>query len=80
MIYSGIVTGVKEYGAFVEIFPGKGGLVHISEMSDVPIKNVSDICKVGDRMWVKCIGVDSKGRIRLSRKAALKERQSGKFS
>lgn len=76
MIYNGVVTGIKEYGAFVEVLPGKDGLVHISEMADVPIKNVSDVCKVGDRMWVKCIGFDSKGRIKLSRKAAMKERQS----
>jgi len=72
-IYRGTVTGIKEFGAFVEILPGKDGLVHISEMADQRIRSVGDICKVGDEMWVKCIDVDETGRVRLSRKAALAE-------
>ena len=72
-IYNGTVTGIKEFGAFVEILPGKDGLVHISEMADQRIRSVTDICKVGDQMWVKCIDVDDTGRVRLSRKAALAE-------
>ena len=72
-IYRGTVTGIKEFGAFVEILPGKDGLVHISEMADQRIRSVTDICKVGDEMWVKCIDVDETGRVRLSRKAALAE-------
>ncbi|TAN39011.1 MAG: polyribonucleotide nucleotidyltransferase [Verrucomicrobia bacterium] len=72
-IYQGTVTGIKEFGAFVEILPGKDGLVHISEMADQRIRSVTDICKVGDQMWVKCIDVDDTGRVRLSRKAALAE-------
>ena len=72
-IYRGTVTGIKEFGAFVEILPGKDGLVHISEMADQRIRSVTEICKVGDQMWVKCIDVDDTGRVRLSRKAAMAE-------
>ncbi|MFP4673151.1 MAG: polyribonucleotide nucleotidyltransferase [Opitutales bacterium] len=71
-IYRGIVRGVKEFGAFVECLPGKEGLVHISELADFRVEKTEDICKLGDEMLVKCIGID-KGRIRLSRKAALEE-------
>jgi polyribonucleotide nucleotidyltransferase len=72
--YNGTVTGITTYGAFVEIIPGKDGLVHISEMADFRVKSVEDICKVGDQMWVKCIGIDEKGRVKLSRRAAMAER------
>ncbi len=75
-IYDGVVTGIKDFGAFVEILPGKDGLVHISELSDRHVKRVEDVCKVGDRMWVKCIGVDERGRIKLSRRQAMKERDA----
>jgi len=73
-IYNGKVTGIKDFGAFVEILPGKDGLVHISEMADFRVKSVEDICKIGDQMWVKCIGVDDRGKIKLSRKQALAEK------
>ncbi|MBN1269197.1 MAG: polyribonucleotide nucleotidyltransferase [Kiritimatiellae bacterium] len=73
-IYRGTVTGIKEFGAFVEILPGKDGLVHISELADFRVNRVEDICKMGDQMWVKCIGVDDRGKIKLSRRAALKEK------
>lgn len=72
-IYDGTVTGVKDFGAFVQILPGKDGLVHISEMANRRINSVEDICKVGDQMWVKCIGIDDRGRIKLSRREALEE-------
>ncbi|MCS6770634.1 MAG: polyribonucleotide nucleotidyltransferase [Kiritimatiellae bacterium] len=72
-IYQGTVTGIKEFGAFVEILPGIEGLVHISEMADRRIRNVEEICKVGDLMWVKCIEVQENGKVRLSRKQALAE-------
>ncbi len=75
-LYHGQVTGTKEFGAFVEILPGKEGLVHISEMADFRVKSVEDICKTGDMMWVKCIGVEQNGKIRLSRKAAMAEMDS----
>jgi len=73
-LYHGRVVTVKEFGCFVEIFPGKDGLVHISELANFRVKQTEDICKVGDEIWVKCIGVDEKGRVKLSRKAAMEER------
>jgi len=74
VIYNGTVTGIKEFGAFVEIFPGTDGLVHISELADFRVGKVEDICKMGDQMWVKCIGIDDRGRIKLSRRAAMQEK------
>lgn len=71
--YRGIVRSIKEFGAFVECMPGKEGLVHVSELAETRIDRVEDICSEGDEMMVKCIGVDEKGRVRLSRKAALCE-------
>ncbi|MBP5321151.1 MAG: polyribonucleotide nucleotidyltransferase [Kiritimatiellae bacterium] len=72
-LYEGKVTGIKEFGAFVEILPGKDGLCHISELADRRIGKVEDVCKVGDKMWVKCIGIDDRGRIKLSRREAMRE-------
>ncbi|MFL6598259.1 MAG: polyribonucleotide nucleotidyltransferase [Verrucomicrobia bacterium] len=72
--YQGRVVTTKEFGAFVEVFPGKDGLVHISELADFRVKRTEDVVKVGDMIWIKCIGIDDKGRVKLSRKAALKER------
>jgi polyribonucleotide nucleotidyltransferase len=72
--YQGRVVSTKEFGAFVEVFPGRDGLVHISELADFRVKRTEDVAKVGDMIWVKCIGIDDKGRVKLSRKAALKER------
>ena len=70
-IYEGTVTGIKEFGAFVEILPGMDGLCHISEFSDRVLKSMDGVCKVGDIVKVKCLGVDDRGRIKLSRKAAM---------
>ncbi|OUV89968.1 MAG: polyribonucleotide nucleotidyltransferase [Puniceicoccaceae bacterium TMED149] len=70
--YRGIVRGIKEFGAFVECLPGKEGLVHISELADFRVNKTEDICKLGDEMIVKCIGLD-KGKVKLSRKAALEQ-------
>ncbi|HXM02973.1 MAG TPA: polyribonucleotide nucleotidyltransferase [Chthoniobacterales bacterium] len=75
-LYHGRVVSIKEFGAFIEVLPGKDGLVHISELADFRVKNVEDVVKVGDLVWVKCIGVDEKGRVKLSRKAAMKERNA----
>jgi len=72
--YQGRVVSTKEFGAFVEVLPGKEGLVHISELADFRVKRTEDVVKPGDMIWVKCIGIDDKGRVKLSRKAALKER------
>ena len=73
-IYRGKVVSIKEFGAFVEVLPGQDGLVHISELADFRVKATEDVVKLGDVIWVKCIGVDDKGRVRLSRKAAMAER------
>jgi polyribonucleotide nucleotidyltransferase len=73
-IYEGRVTSIKDFGAFVEILPGKDGLVHISEMSEGYVGSVGDVCRVGDAMLVKVILVDDQDRVKLSRKAALAER------
>ena len=72
-IYNGKVTSIKDFGAFVEIAPGKDGLCHISELSDGFVKNVNDVCSVGDVMDVKVIAVDDQNRVKLSRKAVLAE-------
>jgi polyribonucleotide nucleotidyltransferase len=73
-IYRGKVVTVKEFGAFVEFLPGKDGLVHISELANFRVKQTEDIVKIGDEIWVKCLGVDEKGRVKLSRRAAMAER------
>ncbi|MBR4598206.1 MAG: polyribonucleotide nucleotidyltransferase [Opitutales bacterium] len=71
--YRGVVRSIKEFGAFVECLPGKEGLVHISELADFRVKKTEDVCKLGDEMIVKCIGIDDKGKVRLSRRAALED-------
>ena len=73
-MYQGRVVTIKEFGCFVEVMPGKDGLCHVSELADFRVNRVEDVVKVGDMIWVKCIGVDDKGRIKLSRKAAMKDR------
>jgi polyribonucleotide nucleotidyltransferase len=73
--YRGKVVTIKEFGAFVEFLPGKDGLVHISELANFRVKQTEDIVKLGDEIWVKCLGVDEKGRVRLSRKAAMEDRE-----
>jgi len=75
-IYRGRVVTLKDFGAFVEVMPGKDGLVHISEWTDTRVNRMDDVAKVGDEVWVKCIGQDDKGRSKLSRKAAMKERSA----
>jgi polyribonucleotide nucleotidyltransferase len=72
--YQGRVTGIKDFGCFVEILPGLEGLVHISELANFRVNAVEDVCKMGDMMWVKCLHVDDNGKIRLSRRAALEEK------
>jgi polyribonucleotide nucleotidyltransferase len=70
-VYTGKVTRLFNFGAMVEILPGKEGLVHISELADYHVPQVEDVVKVGDEVMVKVIGIDSSGRINLSRKAVL---------
>ena len=76
-IYHGKVTAVKDFGAFVEIVPGKDGLCHISELSDEYVSSVADHCNVGDMMHVKVIAVDEQDRIKLSRRIAAQEMAEG---
>ena len=71
--YTGTVTRIIPIGAFVEIAPGKEGLVHISKLDTKRVENVEDVVSVGDKITVKFLGTDEKGRINLSRKDALKE-------
>ena len=73
-MYDARVVSIKEFGCFVEALPGKEGLVHISELADFRVKRTEDVVKVGDRIPVKCIGVDEKGRVKFSRRAAMKDR------
>ena len=75
-LYRGKVVSIKDFGCFVEVLPGKDGLVHISELANFRVKKTEDIVKDGDEIWVKCIGVDDKGRVKLSRKAAMEERKA----
>jgi polyribonucleotide nucleotidyltransferase len=72
-VYFGVVKKVVDFGAFVEILPGTDGLVHISELADHRVDKVEDILTEGDEVYVKCIGVDRSGKIRLSRREALGE-------
>lgn len=72
-IYKGTVKNVVEFGAFVEVLPGKEGLVHISQLADYRVKKVDDVLKLGDSVMVKVLEIDDRGRINLSRKAALAE-------
>ncbi|HYO24611.1 MAG TPA: polyribonucleotide nucleotidyltransferase [Lacipirellulaceae bacterium] len=72
-IYDGVVTSVKDFGAFIEILPGRDGLCHISELAEGYVASVGDVCKVGDRLQVKVIAVDEQDRVKLSRRAVIRE-------
>jgi polyribonucleotide nucleotidyltransferase len=75
-IYRGKVVGIKEFGAFVEILPDKDGLLHISEIADRRINRVEDVLKLGDEVDVKVLGVDDRGKVKLSRRAAMAEKDA----
>jgi len=78
-LYHGRVTGIKDFGCFVECSPGKEGLCHISELADFRVRRTEDVVKLGEMLWVKCVGIDEKsGKVRLSRKAAMKEMEAQK--
>jgi len=72
--YRGKVVSIKEFGCFVEVLPGQDGLCHISELANFRVKRTEDIVQMGDEIWVKVIGIDDKGRVKLSRKVAMEER------
>src|SRR5207248_9166067 len=71
-VYEGRVTSIKDFGAFIEILPGREGLCHISELDDKYVDRVDSVCKVGDKLQVKVIAIDDQDRIKLSRKALLR--------
>jgi polyribonucleotide nucleotidyltransferase len=72
-LYTGKVKRITDFGAFVEIFPGTDGLVHISHLAEGRVEKVEDVVSEGDEILVKCIDIDPSGRIRLSRKEAVAE-------
>src|SRR5205807_5122122 len=76
-VYDGRVTSIKDFGAFIEILPGRDGLCHISELDDKYVDKVESVCKVGDRLQVKVIAIDDQDRVKLSRKALLREQNKG---
>jgi len=77
-VYHGTVSSIKDFGAFIEIAPGKDGLCHISELAEGFVKSVSDVCKIGDKLDVKVIAVDEQNRVKLSRRAVLGEESGTK--
>ena len=72
-IYYGKVKRITDFGAFVEIFPGTDGMIHISHMAEGRVERITDVVEEGDEVVAKCVDVDPSGRIRLSRKEALAE-------
>jgi len=75
-VYTGRVISTKDFGAFIEILPGQDGLCHISELSDGYVKNVEDVVKVGDEVTVKVIAIDDQGRVKLSRRQAMRQQSA----
>jgi polyribonucleotide nucleotidyltransferase len=76
-VYDGKVTSIKDFGAFIEILPGRDGLCHISELDDKYVGKVEDVVKLGDRIQVKVIAIDEHDRVKLSRKVLLREQNKG---
>jgi polyribonucleotide nucleotidyltransferase len=72
-VYTGKVTRILDFGAMVEVLPGKEGLVHISELADYRVGKVEDVVKIGDEIMVKVINIDNLGRINLSRRAVFEK-------
>jgi polyribonucleotide nucleotidyltransferase len=74
-VYDGKVISIKEFGAFIEIAPGRDGLCHISELDSGYVGRVDDVVQIGDKVQVKVIAIDDQGRVKLSRKALLAPRE-----
>jgi polyribonucleotide nucleotidyltransferase len=72
-IYTGKVVSITNFGAFMEVLPGKDGLIHVSELAEGRTENVEDIVKKGDMITAKCMGVDEKGRVKMSRRAVIRD-------
>jgi len=79
-IYKGKVVSIRDFGAFIEILPGQDGLCHVSELDTSYVKNVTDVCNLGDVLEVKVINIDDHGRVKLSRKAVLDPESAGSSS
>src|SRR5262249_2879603 len=77
-VYEGKVTSIKEFGAFIEILPGRDGLCHISELDDKYVGKVEDVCKVGDKLRLKVIAMDAQARVKLSGRPRLGEQTRGR--
>ncbi|MBS4207576.1 polyribonucleotide nucleotidyltransferase [Bacillus sp. FJAT-50079] len=77
-MYLGKVKRIEKFGAFVELFPGKDGLVHISQLAEERVNKVEDVVSIGDELLVKVIEIDNQGRVNISRKAVLKEQKEQK--
>jgi polyribonucleotide nucleotidyltransferase len=75
-VYTGKVVSITQFGAFMEVLPGKDGLVHVSELAEGRTENVEDIVKKGDVITAKCLGVDEKGRVKMSRRAWLRDQKA----
>jgi polyribonucleotide nucleotidyltransferase len=76
MTYTGRVVSITAFGAFMEVLPGKDGLVHVSELAEGRVEKVEDVVKKGDLVTAKCLGVDEKGRVKMSRRAWLREEKA----
>jgi polyribonucleotide nucleotidyltransferase len=75
-IYTGKVVSITNFGAFMEVLPGKDGLIHVSELAEGRTENVEDVVKKGDIITAKCLGVDEKGRVKMSRRAAIRDEKA----
>ena len=74
--YEGKIVSTTEFGAFMEVLPGKDGLIHISELAEGRTQKTEDVVKVGDIVTAKCIGIDDKGRVKMSMRAAARDRKA----
>ena len=74
--YTGRVVSITAFGAFMEVLPGKDGLVHVSELAEGRVEKVEDVVKKGDLLTAKCLGVDEKGRVKMSRRAWLRDEKA----
>jgi polyribonucleotide nucleotidyltransferase len=75
-VYTGKVVSITNFGAFMEVLPGKDGLIHVSELAEGRTENVEDVVKKGDIITAKCLGVDEKGRVKMSRRAVLRDEKA----
>jgi polyribonucleotide nucleotidyltransferase len=75
-VYTGKVVSITAFGAFMEVLPGKDGLIHVSELAEGRTEHVEDVVKKGDVVTAKCLGVDEKGRVKMSRRAWLREQKA----